>query len=153
MSSIWFYEPFYDFERFFDDHLAPHWGGGHPQRHPTEESAVTLRNLKPRMNLHEDAEKNMVTASFELPGLKKDQVNINVHNGRLTISGETKESEEHDKGGYAIRERRCGNFSRTLQLPAGVKDDQIKAIMEDGILVVTFPKSSPEAAAKKITVS
>ena len=73
------------------------------------------------MDLHEDAEKNLVTASFELPGLKKEDVQIDVHDGRLTISGESKISEEHKREGYAVRERRFGKFSRTLQLPPGVK--------------------------------
>lgn len=73
------------------------------------------------MDLHEDAEKNLVTATFELPGLKKEDVNIEVHDGRLTVSAESKISEEHEKDGYAVRERRYGKFSRMLQLPQGVK--------------------------------
>lgn len=73
------------------------------------------------MDLHEDAEKNTVTASFELPGLKKEDINIDIHDGRLTVSGETKISEEREEDGYAIRERRFGKFSRTLRLPQGIK--------------------------------
>jgi len=73
------------------------------------------------MDLHENSDKNSVTATFELPGLKKEDVTIDIHNGRLTVSGESKMSEEHDEGGYAVRERRYGKFSRTLQLPQGVK--------------------------------
>ena len=73
------------------------------------------------MDLHEDSEKNIVTASFELPGLKKEDVNIDVHDGRLAVSGETKISSNHEENGYAVRERRFGKFSRTLQLPRGVK--------------------------------
>lgn len=71
--------------------------------------------------MHEDSEKNTVTATFELPGLKKEDINIDVHDGRLTISGETKISEEREEDGYAIRERRYGKFSRTLRLPEGIK--------------------------------
>ena len=73
------------------------------------------------MDLHEDNEKNLVTATFELPGLQKDDVQIDVHNNRLTVSAEAKQSEEFEEHGYAVRERRYGKFSRTLQLPAGVK--------------------------------
>jgi hypothetical protein len=73
------------------------------------------------MDLHEDKEKNLVTATFELPSLKKEDVNIEVHDGRLTVSAESKISEEHEERGYAVRERRYGKFSRTLQLPQGVK--------------------------------
>jgi HSP20 family protein len=72
------------------------------------------------MDLHENAETNTVTATFELPGLTKDDVQVDIQNGRLSISGETKISSEHEEGGYAVRERKYGKFSRTLQLPRGV---------------------------------
>ncbi|EEB99176.1 hypothetical protein MPER_01195, partial [Moniliophthora perniciosa FA553] len=109
--------------------------------------------LKPRMDLHEDAEKNIVTATFELPGLKKGDVQIDVHDGRLTISGESKISEEHERDGYAVRERRYGKFSRTLRLPQGVKEEEIKASLENGVLSVIFPKAAKEDAPKRITIS
>ena len=73
------------------------------------------------MDLHEDNEQNVVTATFELPGLKKEDVSIDVHNGRLTVSAESKQSSEHSENGYAVRERRYGKFSRTLQLPPGLQ--------------------------------
>ena len=126
------------------------------------------------MDLHEDKEKNIVTASFEFPGVNKDDIQINVQNGRLTVSAETKQSNDRDENGYAVRERRFGKFSRTLQLPQGIKvcfllcsrrvladtwltdvlqDEEIKASMENGVLTVTFPKSAPEQAPKKIAIS
>lgn len=73
------------------------------------------------MDLHEDSKANLVTATFELPGLKKDDVDIQVNNNRLTISGESKLSTEKKEEGYIARERRSGKFSRTLQLPQGVE--------------------------------
>ncbi|KAF8643904.1 hypothetical protein AX16_008920 [Volvariella volvacea WC 439] len=154
--SVLFYEPFYDLERFFDDWITrPDTGGGQIQRRQANigEGGGAVRSLKPRMDLHEDMEKNCVTATFELPGLGKDQVSINVQNGRLTVSGESKMSDDCKQGQWAVRERRYGPFSRTLQLPPGVKEDQIKAQMNNGVLCVTFPKTSPEAAPKKITVA
>ncbi|KAK7461872.1 hypothetical protein VKT23_008306 [Stygiomarasmius scandens] len=111
------------------------------------------RFLKPKMDLHEDSEKNIVTATFEFPGIKKEDVSIDVHNGRMTVSAESKISEEHDHEGYAVRERRFGKYSRTLQLPQGVTEDQIKASMVDGVLTVTFPKASTEAGPKKVSIS
>ena len=81
------------------------------------------------MDLHEDAEKNTVTATFELPGMKKEDVQIGIHDGRLTVSGETKVSEEHNKDGYAVRERRFGKFSRTLRLPPGVNVSGIEPFL------------------------
>ena len=73
------------------------------------------------MDLHEDNGQNIVTATFEFPGVTKDQIQLDFHNGKLTVSAETKQSTEHDEKGYAVRERRFGKFSRTLQLPQGVK--------------------------------
>ena len=74
-----------------------------------------------RLDLHEDTDKNLVTASFEFPGVPKESVQIDVQNGKLTVSAETKQSVGLDEGGYAVRERRFGKYSRTLQLPQGVK--------------------------------
>lgn len=123
------------------------------------------------MDVHEDEKSNTVTASFELPGLKKEDVNIDIHNNVLTVSGETKVSSEHDENGYAVRERRYGKFSRSIPLPQGIKvsllslyspyfvsqplqqPEEVKAGLENGVLNVTFPKSSPEQAPKRITVS
>ena len=73
------------------------------------------------MDVHEDAKSNTVTATFELPGLKKEDVNIDVHNNVLTISGESKISSERDENGYAVRERRYGRFERSMPLPEGIE--------------------------------
>lgn len=73
------------------------------------------------MDVHEDNEKNVVTATFELPGLTKENVNIDVHNNAITVSGESRVSSERDENGYAVRERRYGKFSRSIPLPQGIK--------------------------------
>ena len=73
------------------------------------------------MDVHEDKAKNVVTATFELPGLKKEDVNIDVQNSVLTISGETRVDETKEQDGYAVRERRFGKFSRSIPLPEGIK--------------------------------
>ena len=71
--------------------------------------------------MHEDAENNVVTATFELPGLNKENVNIDVHQNTLTVSGESKFEESKDEHGWAVRERRFGRFSRSIPLPQGIK--------------------------------
>ena len=73
------------------------------------------------MDVHEDKEKNVVTATFELPGLKKEDVNIDIQNSVLTVSGETKVDETKEQDGYAVRERRFGRFSRSIPVPQGIK--------------------------------
>lgn len=73
------------------------------------------------MDLHDDKETNTITATFELPGVKKEDVQIDVQNNRLTIGAESNFSSEENKEEYVVKERRFGKFSRTLQLPQGVK--------------------------------
>ena len=73
------------------------------------------------MDLHEDKEKNLVTATFEFPGSKKEDVQLEIQDGRLVVAIENKISEDYNEDGYAVRERRYGKFARTLQLPQGVK--------------------------------
>ena len=123
------------------------------------------------MDLHENTEKNLETASFEFPGVSKEDIQINVVNGKLTVAAETKQSTEYSESGYAVRERRFGEFSRTLRLPQGIKvsylasvsgrgalsinpkDDEINATMENGVLTVTFPKATPELPPKRIVLA
>jgi HSP20 family protein len=73
------------------------------------------------LDVHEDTEKNVVTATFEFPGFTNDDVQINFQNGKLTVSAEAKKSEDQAETGYTLRERLRGRLSRTLQLPEGVQ--------------------------------
>lgn len=72
------------------------------------------------MDLHEDREKNLVTATFELPGLSKEHVQLDVKDNVLIVSGELISS-EHNERGYTVCERRFGKFSRSIPLPQGIK--------------------------------
>ena len=73
------------------------------------------------MDVHENEKDNVVTATFELPGLKKEDVNIDIQNNVLTISGEVKQASERNQEGYAVRERRFGRFQRSIPLSEGTK--------------------------------
>lgn len=73
----------------------------------------------------------------ELPGLKREDVDVTVSNGVLTISGERKEEEREEKeSGYLLRERRYGSFRRSMTLPEGTNESKVKARFEDGLLEV-----------------
>jgi HSP20 family protein len=149
MSSVFYYEPFYDFDRLVDEVLS----SGRTRNVQKDNRDGAVRCLKPRMDLHENNQRNRVTATFDFPGLSKENIQIDLHNGKLTVSAETKQSEEHDETGYAVRERRYGKYSRTLQIPQGIKEEEIKASMENGVLTIIFPKSTAELAPKRITIS
>jgi HSP20 family protein len=73
------------------------------------------------MDVHYDKDANNVSVTFELPGLQKEDVSINVHNNVLTVSGERSTHSEHSDDGYVIRERRYGKFARGLSLPQGLR--------------------------------
>ncbi|KAF8419395.1 HSP20-like chaperone [Boletus edulis BED1] len=129
-----YYDPFSEFDRLFDDAFS-----------------FALLALH-RVDVHEDAENNTVTASFELPGLKPEEVNIDVSHDRLTVSGETSTSQQRDERGFTVRERSWGKFTRTLMLPQGTKPEEVKAKMEHGLLNVTFPKAQPMQEPKRIAI-
>ena len=74
-----------------------------------------------RMDVHESKDKNEMTVVMELPGVRKEDVGIDVRNNRLVIAGQSALSTTLDHEGYVVRERRVGRFSRALPLPAGTK--------------------------------
>ena len=103
----------------------------------------------PRMDLREID--GGLELTVELPGLKEDDVRIEVQDDVLTVSGEKKSAtESHDKG-LRVVERRYGAFSRSVRLPAGVKADAIKAGLDQGVLTVTVPLDG-QAADRKVRI-
>ncbi|RPD60752.1 HSP20-like chaperone [Lentinus tigrinus ALCF2SS1-6] len=157
MSLTFFTEPFYslsDFDRLFDEAFNARTSGASSSAvaHRGEGKQQASRPMRPRLDLHEDPEKNLVTATFELPGLSKENVQLNVKDNVLTVSGESTISSEHNEKGYAVRERRFGKFSRSLPLPQGIKPEEINASMSDGVLTVTFPRTTPEMSPQKIAI-
>jgi HSP20 family protein len=108
------------------------------------------RRWVPPMDLVE-AEDHFVLKA-DLPGLAEGDVNIEVQDGTLTISGERKaEHEQREKGWYRI-ERSFGSFSRSLTLPDGVDPDKIEASFTDGVLEVHIPKPE-ERKPRRISIS
>lgn len=104
------------------------------------------RGWAPVLDIYEDADK--VTVKVELAGMKKENFEISLEDGALTVSGR-REGESRDS---FRSERFYGSFSRSVALPAPVKPDDIKAVYEDGILTVVLHKAE-EAKPKKITIS
>ncbi len=84
----------------------------------------------------------------DLPGTTRDDIEVTFKDHRLTIKGERQTKEEEEKENYLRRERFYGNFVRSLTLPTEVKDEDIKASFNDGVLTVHVPKaeiSKPKA--------
>ncbi|KAF0542798.1 HSP20-like chaperone [Gigaspora margarita] len=100
----------------------------------------------PPLDVHEGDKEFVVNA--ELPGVTKEQINLDIHDGALCISGETKQDEKYNEGNTHIQERRYGAFSRTITLPRNVKTEEICAKFENGILEVKLPKDDKPSGMK-----
>lgn len=103
----------------------------------------------PAVDLHETPDRYVVTA--EVPGLTREDLDIRVHDGRLTIAGVRRERTSRCEQYHRV-ERGHGSFSRTFQLPLPVDADHVAADLRDGVLTVTCPKA-PNGSARRIQVS
>jgi HSP20 family protein len=104
----------------------------------------------PLINLTEDADNYYVRA--ELPGVKANELDIQVTANNLSISGERKIEAEEEGAKYHRRERDAGRFSRSLQLPGEIDSEKVEAKLEDGIVTVVISKADV-AKPKQISVS
>ncbi|MBI4445497.1 MAG: Hsp20/alpha crystallin family protein [Acidobacteria bacterium] len=109
-----------------------------------------IGNWSPVVDIYETEDEVNLTA--ELPGFEKDEVNLSVHDGRLTISGERKFTGEQKTRNYHQVERWYGRFSRSFVLPAMVDYNHISASLKNGLLTITVPKKE-EAKPKQISVA
>jgi HSP20 family protein len=94
---------------------------------------------------------NEVVLKATLPGLKPEDVSIDITGNTVTIKGETKAEQGIKKEDFLYQERRYGTFSRSVALPSGLKPDKAEATMEDGVLTLTIPKAE-EVKPKAIKV-
>ncbi|MFP3999461.1 MAG: Hsp20/alpha crystallin family protein [Desulfobacterales bacterium] len=94
---------------------------------------------------------NSIMIKAELPGVKKDDVSIDVNNNVLSIKGERKDEEKAEEGNYYRRERFYGKFQRAFTLPDNVDTDKIEASFKDGVLEVKVPKTE-ESKGKRIEI-
>ncbi len=107
------------------------------------------REWAPEVDITEDAES--ITVKTELPGMERDNIEIDVANGVLSIKGEKKEEEEEKNKTWHRREVRYGSFSRSFTLPTDVKADEAKASYENGVLKIVLPKEE-KALHRKIQI-
>jgi HSP20 family protein len=112
--------------------------------------AQFLNSWVPALDVHQN--KDSVVVRAELPGLKKEDIFLTLHDGVLSLAGERKTETARTEGDTHRSERFFGKFQRSVTLPAAVKADKIQASYKDGILTVTLPKTE-EAKPKQIEVS
>jgi HSP20 family protein len=124
------------FNTFFD---APAHGNG-----------IAARRWVPAMDLVENEQEFVLRA--DLPGLSEKDVNIELDDNVLTVSGERKSEHEERKEGYYRVERSSGSFSRSLTLPEGVDPEGVKANFDRGVLEIRIPKPE-QRKPRKVAIS
>lgn len=117
-------------------------------QHRLEQLSSTPQGWSPAVDLCETADAFIVTA--ELPGLSRDQIRIEVHDGRLTLQGRRDARVPCEQ--YQQVERGHGEFSRSFVLPPSVDPSSISADLRQGVLTIVVPKGA-EIAARKVDVS
>jgi HSP20 family protein len=109
-----------------------------------------LRHWSPQVEVRQNG--NQLTVCADLPGLSAKDIDIEVEDGILTISGERHQSSEDKKEGYYRSERSYGSFSRSIALPDGVDESQIRAKFDNGVLEVTVPVPEHRQRGRRVEI-
>lgn len=141
--------PWEQMERFMDELVpgrwmhrwgAPAWG----------ELMAGMQAPTPSVDVIDRDDEVVVKA--EIPGVRKEDVEISVTDNTLTLTGKSQHEEKEEKENFYRREIRRGEFSRTVTLPASVDTEQAKARFEDGLLVVNMPKLT-KTSRKRVEIA
>jgi HSP20 family protein len=140
-ETPWIGSPFRMLERFadeidsvFDDFgLARSWFSPRGNRTTATRTDIWV----PQVEVTQQA--NELVVRTDLPGMKKDDIQVDITDNEVTISGERRREEETEKGGLYRSERSYGYFTRSLRLPEGAMTDQAKASFKDGVLEIRMP--------------
>lgn len=133
-------------DRLFDDFFR---GFGRPMTAPMKGWELSTEGFTadwPRVNMDETDDEIRITA--ELPGVRRDDIDVSVSDDRVSIRGEKKEEEAQRERDYYRLERAYGSFQRSFPLPCEVDPERVEAAFKDGVLTVKLPKSA--AALERI---
>jgi HSP20 family protein len=123
-------------DRLFEDFFR-----GWPKPWSTGWLAPAEGAFAPSIDLRETDKELILTA--EVPGLQKEDVDVNIMEQSVTIRGERKQEKETKEQNYHYRETSFGSFQRVIPLPAPIVADKAKAKLKDGVLTLTLPKAEP----------
>jgi HSP20 family protein len=129
--------------QFFSRPLMPWW----PKQWLRAETAETNA---PMVDMYYEGDDIVIKA--ELPGMEKDDIQVNLADHLLTLQGEKSRKEKIHQDDYICREREFGSFSRTLELPAAVQGEKVKATFKNGVLEIRLPMAEA-AKAKTIKIN
>lgn len=104
--------------------------------------------IAPKFEVYEDKDSFYVDA--ELPGVSKDDIKVSLQDGILSINGSKKKDEEKNNKNYFIAERRYGSFTRSIKLPDNLRENEIGASFENGLLMLKIAKSEPQVTKEML---
>lgn len=137
--------PLWDVDSWFNESLLrPFASVGFPRV-----KSFLAEDIVPSMDVFEEGDDLVVKA--ELPGIKKEDIDIRLTDGLIIISGEKKKEDEVKRKDYYKWERSYGSFCRSFDLPAEIQRDKVKSTFKDGVLEIRMPKSK-EAIRKEVKV-
>jgi len=137
MATLSRWDPFNEMQRLTDQLFRGWTGKGE------------METFAPAVDIYED--ENMITVQAQVPGVKTEDVHIDIENNVLTLSGERKLEREDKREGYHRIESSYGSFTRSFVLPESADAEKVEASLSEGVLNVRIPKR-PEAAPKRIEV-
>ena len=114
----------------------------------TESEATLL--MSPKLNAF--VKDNVYHVEAELPGMNRDDLDVNIEGNILTLRGERKLSKETKEEDFLLRESQYGSFLRRLTLPDGVDSDKVQAKYDNGILMITMPMAKKLTGGRKVLV-
>jgi HSP20 family protein len=119
-------------------------------RHTLPTAATELVSFGPAVDVYETEAEVVVKA--ELPGVKKEEVQVTAERDAITLRGETKRAEEVKEEGYHRKEIREGKFYRAIALPAPIQPDKVTAKFDNGILTITAPRAEEAKGGTAVAI-
>lgn len=142
--------PFYDVERWFEEMWKRPFSLLGPSLFSDTDLRSELYGITPNVDIYEEG--NELVLKAELPGMKKEDIKIDLTENMITISGEKKKDEKIEKEGYFRYERTYGTFHRRFELPGGLDTEKVKAHYEHGVLELRIPMLK-EAQKKHVKIA
>lgn len=134
------------FDEFFEEpHFPATW-----MRMPSLKKLKMMEEFSPSVDMFDN--KDEIVLKAELPGMKKEDVNVSITEDSISIKGEMKKEEETKEDDYYYSERTYGSFSRILPLPYKIKANKVDAKFSDGLLEIHMPKAD-ESKPKEVKIN
>lgn len=146
MNKVVNYDPKSYLEKFFDEDWFSRMS---PWTTPFWDPFREAYKGALRCNIEEKEDRYILTAA--VPGMTKEDININIHDGRLTLKGHREEESKKEEGNYHLREFTSTNFERSFTLGEGIDSEKVEANLENGVLTVVLPKKE-EMKPKSVSI-